>query len=138
LIIIPILTLFAISIFRIGHFAEHHWGENGEVISALTKASVLLLFAFQAWYFAFGLSMLKGYWTGYLKNHFHVSQWGLVCPFVGFSALASFVYKIFFQNEILFYMIVTLFSFVSVLYLYLLKRQLTCIFSNGENKTCDK
>jgi cytochrome b subunit of formate dehydrogenase len=24
LIIIPILTLFAISIFRIGHFAEHH------------------------------------------------------------------------------------------------------------------
>jgi hypothetical protein len=101
----------------------------------LAKIILLILFAFQIWYFIFGLVMLKDYTKTYFREKFHVSQWGLVCPFVGLGALASFVYKVFLQNQIFFYAILALLIFTVGLFLFLLKRQFSCF--TGNNKICD-
>jgi hypothetical protein len=45
LIVIPILTLFGISIFRLGHYAEHVY--HLPVLMVLAKIILLVLFAFQ-------------------------------------------------------------------------------------------
>lgn len=92
LIVLPILTLITISLFRLSHYGHHHLGIHTEM---LMPVSILLGFAFQTWYFIFGLRLLNHYF----KNHFigqsyHVSQWGLICPFVGYGVTFSFFFKV--------------------------------------------
>ncbi len=132
IIIIPIITVFAISFFRLGHFAEH--ALDAENIMPMIKFGMITAFAFQIWYFWFGLVMLKDYWKGYFKNTHHVSQWGLICPFVGFVALGAFVFKLFASYLFFQYILLAILVFVSLLYLFLLKRQLTCLNNNNGNK----
>lgn len=135
LIVIPILTLVGISIFRLGHYAEHIF--HAPILLVLAKIILLMIYAFQIWYFAFGLMMLKDYWRDYLKNNFHVSQWGLICPFVALVAFSGFVFKIFFSNQIFFYLIFILLIVTGALFFFLLKRQFKCILYDNES-FCDK
>lgn len=135
LIVIPILTLLGITVFRLGHYAEHIFHEP--LLFVFAKIIMLGLYAFQLWYFVFGLFMLKGYWNGYLAKKFHVSQWGLICPFVALTALSGFVFHAFFANQIFLVLILVLFAFTIGLFFYLLKRQFSCINSEGEGNLCD-
>jgi hypothetical protein len=93
-IVIPIVTLLAITVFRYGHFFDHHFTgtQLPEGFFALVTG---LGWAFELWYLALGLVLLGGYLKNYLfnLNYFDESQWGLVCPMVAMSVLGAFVYK---------------------------------------------
>jgi len=138
IIVIPIITVFAISYFRLGHFAENNLGVTKENIHFLLEFGMATAFAFQVWYFWFGLVMLKDYWKNYFKTHFHVSQWGVICPFVGFSVLGGFIFKLLASYSAFFYFLIGVLLIAVVLYLYLLKRQFKCIKAKKtKNFICD-
>jgi len=93
LMVIPNVTLLAISAFRIGHYLEHNFAMHMGPYFLLV---MILAFAFETWYLLFGLSLLKDYFTKYFfRKEFYVSQWGLVCPMVAYAVLGSFVYAVF-------------------------------------------
>lgn len=124
LIVIPNITLYAISAFRFGHYLENH---QGMAMGPYYLIVIALAFAFQTWYLLFGLSLLRNFFTKYyFKNEFYVSQWGLICPIVAYAVLGSFFYKLFVPNIIV-YAVVLLTAAVAVgFYLDLLVRQSKC------------
>lgn len=134
LIMIPIITLLGIAIFRFGHYLDHTF--HAPLLFLIAKIIMILLYAFELWYFAFGLMMLKDYWKNYLSGTFHVSQWGLICPFVALGALSGFVYKVFYQNQIFLAAMFMLLTGVVGLYFFLLNRQFKCLKSSKDN-LCD-
>lgn len=92
-IIIPIVTLLAITVFRYGHFFDHQFeGHLPQAFFALTTAGG---WAFQLWYLALGVLLLGAYFKNHLfsMKYFDESQWGLVCPMVALAVLGTFVYK---------------------------------------------
>lgn len=93
LIIVPITTLLSISLFRYGHFFEHH--SESHLPAAYFAIVTAGGWAFMSWYIGLGLVLLKNYWKNNLLNmkYFDESQWGLICPMVAFAVLGSFVYK---------------------------------------------
>ncbi len=123
LIIVPNVTLYAITIFRMGHYLEHHYDAH---LGSFFMIIMTTAFAFEVWYMMFGLSMLKDYVRKHLKSEFHLSQWGLICPFVALSVLGAFVYTVFSANIVLFWFIVVIIFFTSFLFLFLLTKQLAC------------
>ena len=124
LIVIPIITLFAISGYRLGHYLEVWFGLH---TAFFQLAVVTVAFAFEIWYMAFGLTLL----SGYLKNHFfngefYVTQWGLVCPFVAFAVLGSFVYRVFLQSWVFYFAVLVTTVVVVSLFFILFFRQGRC------------
>lgn len=98
LIVVPITTLYAISAFRFGHYLEHQFGFH---LHAYFLAVITIPFAFQTWYFAFGISMLKNYFQrDFFRKEYYPTLWAFICPFVGYSVLGSFVYKLFASNVV--------------------------------------
>jgi len=124
LIVVPVITLLAISAFRLGHYAENMFGEHlGLYFMAVTTSA----FAFEVWYLMFGLALMKDYLKDhFFKSEFYVTQWGLICPFVAFAVLGSFVYSTFVQSPLLYGTI--LFTTLSTIALFflLLYRQARC------------
>jgi tellurite resistance protein TehA-like permease len=117
LIVIPNITLFAITFFRIGHYLEHVFKYD---LGAFFLIIILFSFVFEVWYFAFGFFLLKDYFKKhFFKKEFYVSQWGLVCPFVAFSVLGSFVYSVFIQSNLL-YVVILLFLIASIFLFFLI------------------
>lgn len=99
LVVIPITTLYAIAFFRIGHYFEHQFGAHFDVYFKLVT---IIPFAFQTWYFAFGLSMLKDYFKkDFFRKEYYVTLWAFICPFVAYAVLGTFVHKLFIQTPIL-------------------------------------
>lgn len=99
LVVIPITTLLAISFFRLGHYFEHQFDAH---FGVYFKIVTLIPFAFQTWYFAFGISMLRKYFTqDFFKKEYYVTLWALICPFIAYSVLGTFVYKFFMQTPVL-------------------------------------
>lgn len=131
LIIVPNITIYAITLLRIGHFLERHHGAH---LGSYFLIVMTLAFALQTWYLAFGISLLRDYIRKDLFKEFHVSQWGLVCPFVAYSVLGSFVYNLFFMNVIFLSLIIAVTIFTIFLFFYLLVKQARCCFSNTEVK----
>lgn len=134
LIVVPNITLYAISIFRFGHYLEKHHGfEMGSYFLITTT----VLFAFEVWYMLFGLSLLKDYFSKHFFKEFHVSQWGLICPLVAFAVLGSFVYSTFIASPILYYTIIitTLISIVTFFAL-LIKHAQCAGWLKNTNKAC--
>lgn len=123
LIVIPNITIFAISLFRIGHFLDHHYGAN---LSIYYLVVMLSAFAFETWYFMFGLALLKDYFRQHFKNDFHISQWGLVCPFVAYAVLGSFVIMLFANNLFFVWLVYALILFTSSLFWLLLGKNMRC------------
>lgn len=123
LIVVPNITLFAITFFRVGHFLEHHYEAHlGVFFMVLMTAA----FAFETWYLMFGLSLLRGYFKTHMKNEFHVSQWGLVCPFVAYSVLGAFVYKVFLPHPAFLVFVISVIAFTITLFAFLLAKQIKC------------
>lgn len=123
LIVIPNITLYAISAFRIGHYLEHHHAmEMGSYFLII----VTLAFAFETWYLMFALSLLKDYFKNHFRKEFYVSQWGLVCPIVAYAVLGSFVYKVFFPSAILYWAIVATMTIGIGVFFTLLCKQCRC------------
>jgi len=134
LIVVPNITLYAISIFRFGHFLEkQHGAEMGPFFLIVTTT----LFAFEVWYMLFGLSLLRDYFKKHFFKEFHVTQWGLICPLVAFAVLGSFVYSTFIASPILYATIViTLFLSVVAFFSLLIKHAKCSGWLKNTNKAC--
>jgi tellurite resistance protein TehA-like permease len=92
-VVVPILTLLTISILRYGYYFQHKFPVHlPEALFAFLASSG---FALMTWYMALGLFLMRDYFKEYLFNtsYFDESQWGLICPMVAYSVLATFVYK---------------------------------------------
>ena len=99
LIVLPIITLFAISAFRVGHYLEH---QKGFHLDSYFFFVITVAFAFETWYLLFGLNLLKDYFKqDFFKKEFYITQWGLVCPFVAYAVLGAFTYKLFIATPVL-------------------------------------
>lgn len=134
LIIVPNITLYGISFFRMGHYFEHHWQAHAGVYFAIV---ITTAFAFETWYMLFGLSLLRNYIKKhFFKKEFYVTQWGLICPFVAYAVLAGFLYNAFIPNPLTYGVVVVTMAFAVVLFGILMYRQLTCagIISSKENE----
>jgi hypothetical protein len=124
LIVVPNITLYAISAFRLGHFAEKHLAYHLDWYFVL---AIVLPFAFEIWYFAFGLSLMKDYFKKHFFNkEYYVTQWGLVCPVVAIGVLGSFAYQVFMPHPVLYWAIVADMILASALFLNLLSRHCKC------------
>ena len=135
LIVIPNITLYAISAFRLGHYLEHH--HNAEM-GAYFLLVMTFAFAFETWYLAFGFSLLKNYFVNYFSKEYYVSQWGLVCPIVAYAVLGSFVHKVFVPNLPLYILIILTLLASMTLFLILLKKHLQCSAKASSAKiTCN-
>jgi tellurite resistance protein TehA-like permease len=132
LIVIPNITLFAISAFRLGHYANHYFGVEVGFYNLLV---VVTAFAFETWYLMFGMSMLWDYFKKeFFKKEFYVSQWGLICPFVAYAVFGAFMYKFFMPNNIIYGLIILTTAIVVSLFFILLVKQIKCSFRITKNK----
>jgi len=124
LIVLPILTLYAISFFRLGHYLEHQLQIG--VSPMYYFAVVVGAFAFQTWWLVFGLSLMRGYFSEhYRAREYYPTLWGLICPFVAYAVLASFVYAVFvptalFAGIAIVSALVAIYFYVDVLYRHIL------------------
>lgn len=117
LIVVPIVTLLAISGFRMGHYFHNQLGFHTEFLGF---AIIAFSFAFETWYLMFGLALLKDYFKkNFFKKEFYLTQWGLICPFVAYAVLGSFLYKLFIPSPVIYGLIlasmttaITLFSLI--------------------------
>ncbi len=117
LIVVPNLTLYAISFFRFGHYLEQH--QNAEM-GAYFLIVTTTFFAFEIWYMLFGLSLLSEYLKKDFFKEFYPSQWGLICPLVAFAVLGSFVYAAFIPTPFLYFTIIITFIITVVMFFSLL------------------
>ncbi|MCF7855948.1 hypothetical protein K9N08_00080 [Candidatus Gracilibacteria bacterium] len=133
LIVIPNITLYAISAFRLGHWLEKfHAAELGNYF----KIVMTTAFAFETWYLFFGFVLLADYFRRHFFREYHVSQWGLVCPLVAYAVLGSFVYKVFAPILLTKIVILTTTAVVVLLFFFLLKKMFCCRKSCG-NFSCE-
>lgn len=124
LIVIPNVTLYAISAFRFGHYLEHAHGFHTEWFSWM---AIVVSFAFEVWYMLFGITLLSDYFKRhFFRKEFYVTQWGLVCPVVAFAVLGSFTYFLFLDSPFM-YAVIVLTILVSVaLFAILFARHFRC------------
>ena len=134
LIIVPNITLYAIIAFRIGHYLHNHFNVQ---LDAYYMIVMVTAFAFETWYMVFGLSLLQDYFKKHFKKEFHVSQWGLICPFVAYVVLGSFVYNLFWSNVVMFWFLLLVTSFMTILFLGLLKKNYSCVKLKLNNLNCE-
>jgi len=134
LIVVPNITLFAITFFRIGHYLEHHYGAHLHIYFMILMVTA---FAFETWYMMFGLTMLYDYFKKYFNTEFHVSQWGLVCPFVAYTVLSAFVYKVFVQNTFFYILPLVILLITSSLFFVLFYKQFICNKNRAVNLKCE-
>ena len=123
LIVVPSVTLYAISMFRFGHFLEHH---HGFEMGAYFLIVMVTAFAFETWYMLFGLALLKDYFKRHFFKEFHVTQWGLICPMVAYTVLGSFVYKVFVPSVLLYWTILAVSLVMVVAFFALLIKHARC------------
>jgi Kef-type K+ transport system membrane component KefB len=78
---------------------------------------------------------LKDYFKKHFwKKEFYLAQWGLVCPFVAFGVLGSFVYKLFLPTGFFYWFLVALSAMTSVLFFILLSRHFKCCLGGEKGK----
>lgn len=124
LIIIPNITLYAISAFRFGHYLEHQHGAHLDSYFAIVTG---ISFAIETWYFLFGLLLLKKYFQkDYFNQEYYVTQWGLICPIVAYSVLASFTYKAFTPSFVFYGLSITFMLIAIIFFFDLISRYLRC------------
>ncbi len=124
LIVVPNVTLYALTAFRLGHYYEHQFGVH---LPGYFTAVIMLSFAFEIWYLLFGLALMKDYFKEhFFKKEFYVSQWGFVCPVVAFGVLGSFANNMFVPNPFFYTAIVAAIVIASLLFFKLFIGQLVC------------
>jgi hypothetical protein len=133
LIVVPIVTLLAISAFRAGHFLEkHHGAEPGNFFLLVTAGA----WALEFWWLAFGFLLLKDWLRKDFGREFSVTHWGLVCPAVAFAVLGSFVFKSFAASAAVWWLVFATIWLAVALFFFLLARQVCClgILSGGKQE----
>lgn len=134
LIVIPNVTLYAISAFRFGHYLEHVHGFHTEWFSFM---AIVVSFAFEVWYMLFGLSLLSDYFKRhFFRKEFYVTQWGLVCPLAAFAVLGSFAYSLFLGSAAMYALIVVTAVLSVILFFVLLFRHYHCHFVRSGHIEC--
>ena len=123
LIVIPNITLYAISFFRLAHYFERHHEAH---IHTFQQVVVLTAWAFETWYLIFGLVLLVDYFKKYFRKDFTISQWGLVCPFVAYVVLGTFVYKMIIGYDFVFVYLLIFLLITLWLFFNLLVKQTAC------------
>ncbi len=123
LIVIPNITLYAISFFRLAHYFERHHEAH---IHTFQQVVVLTAWAFETWYLIFGLVLLVDYFKKYFRKDFTISQWGLVCPFVAYVVLGAFVYKMILGYDFVFVYLLIFLLITLWLFFNLLVKQTAC------------
>ncbi|MCK4918726.1 MAG: hypothetical protein KAS02_03000 [Candidatus Pacebacteria bacterium] len=133
LIVIPNITLYAISFFRFGHYLETkmHFEMGSYFIIVM-----LLSFTFEIWYLSFGIALLRDYLKKEMREEFHISQWGFICPFVAFSVLAAFIHNLFIPSLYFSSFILLVILFTASLFFYLLNRHIKCVRNKKIKFTC--
>lgn len=134
LIVIPNLTLYGISLFRLGHFLE---ATRGFHLDSYFYIVIGLFFAFEIWYMLFGLNLLKDYFRDHHFRDFYLTQWGFICPLVAFVVLGAFAYYVVLTSPILYWILaITLFVTVGF-YIELLTKHIRCSKSKKPNLNCE-
>lgn len=122
--LVPAVTLLTITFFRLGHYLEAQFSFHIDWYFTLLVTGA---FAFETWYLIFGLALLKDY---FLQHHFerehYPAQWALICPFVAYGVLGSFVYSVFVPSPILIAVILLSLVVSILLFADLLIRHLRC------------
>jgi len=109
--LVPLLTLYSITGFRLVHYFEKQFDSH---IHWLAVFIVVSGFAFQTWYLAFSATVMKDFFKdSFFKGEFRMSLWSLICPFVAYAVLGSFIYKFFIPNTAL-YTLILLFSVAAI------------------------
>lgn len=134
LIVIPNITLFAISFFRLGHFLETHHEFH---LGAYFYIVIGLSFAFEIWYLLFGLVLLKDYFKNNHFKEFYITQWGFICPLVAFVVLGSFAYSVVLPSPILYSIFVITIIVTIVLYVELLIKHIRCSKNKTAGLSCE-
>ncbi len=134
LIVIPNITLYSITFFRLGHYLHNVYGYHME---AYFYFVIGLGFAFEIWYMLFGLSLLVEYFRDNHFKEFYVTQWGFICPFVAFAVLGGFTYNVVLPNTILYAIIVLTMIITLGLFFELLSKHLRCASAIKHNISCD-
>jgi hypothetical protein len=123
LIVIPNITLFAISAFRFGHFLEKQYGFH---LDSYFYIVIGLSFAFEIWYMLFGLSLLWDYFKKHHFREFYITQWGLICPFVAFVVLGAFAYDVVISSPYIYGLLVLVMIATIAFYFELLYKHWKC------------
>lgn len=124
LIVIPNVTLYAISLFRLWHyFANQTWTHPDLFLFFV----IIGAFTFESWYLLFWLALLKTFFRDhFFKKEFYVSMWGLVCPFVAYAVLGAFAYQQFFQSKIIYWVVVFVMLISLLIYFLIGKKNIWC------------
>jgi hypothetical protein len=133
LIVIPIITLFAISFFRLGHFLEIHHGFH---LDSYFYLIIGMSFAFEIWYFIFGLVLLYNYFKKNHFNEFYVTQWGFICPFVAFVVLGAFAYEALIKSWLLYLILLLMLLITILLFFEIFYKQISCSRGEGLQSKC--
>lgn len=133
LIVIPNITLFAISAFRLGHYLE---GAYGFEMGAYFYLVVGLSFGFEFWYMLFGFSLLVDYFRQNHFKDFYVTQWGLICPLVAFAVLGAFAYNLVLSSPVLYFIIVVTMAVSVFVYFELLTKHIRCTSHQATGISC--
>ena len=132
LVVVPNITLFAISAFRLSHYFEHHMGFHMHTFGALV---IILSFAFETWYLLFGLALLGDYLKKhFFNNEFYISQWSFICPIVAYAVLGSFTFKMFVQSPLIYGLIMVTMVLAVTTYFLIMQRHIKCSRSSVEEK----
>ncbi len=134
--IVPAITLLAITFFRLGHYLENNHGFH---IDWFFTIVITTAFAFETWYLIFGISLLKNYFQKqHFEKEFYITQWSLICPFVAYGVLGSFVYSVFVPTPLL--QIIVGISLASSVFLFahLLYRYFYCAHTKDTRKVVCK
>lgn len=126
LIVIPNITLYAISAFRFGHFLEH---QHGFEMGPYFYIVIALAFAFESWYFLFGLTFLWDYLKKHHRPNFYLTQWGLICPAVAYGVLGSFVFSIVIASPVVYALVLVMVAISIIAYFELLIKHIRCFGS---------
>jgi len=127
--VIPGVTLYSISIFRLLHY---YGAQTGQHVEVLTFFVIMGAFTFQTWYLLFGATILKDYITkDFWKKEYYVTMRGLICPLVWYAVLWSFAYNVFFHNPIIYAIVLWATAFAIIFFVIISKKLYNCNRSNS-------
>ena len=130
LIVIPNITLFAITAFRLGHYLERHHGMH---LDSYFYLVIGFSFASEIWYMLFGLSMLFRYFKETHFKEYFITQWGLICPLVAFVVLGAFAFQTVLPSTLLYALSVVTILATIAFYFELLFKHIKCSYFNNSN-----
>lgn len=124
LIVIPNITLFAISLFRLWHYFANQTGTHADLFLFFV---IIGAFTFETWYLLFGFSLLKQYFQEqFFQKEFYVSMRWLICPIVAYAVLWAFAYQQFFNSPMIYWLTILMMIVAVTIYLIVARKHMRC------------